>query len=211
MDHLNVSFEWQGSSAVEVLDFNEMEYDYADSLEPLYIEMQNVAIEEISEKTENSNDQYKKFEILDDISSIPSYGSFVNNLTKSQNDSFESVTNSTRIEEISARDMSANIMNKCALTCTCESCLQMFDHNGTEEPINVTKWEDITNNLYDGDLPCIYNHAQAESTIYMALPPHISTPNDSVKLRLRSKILAKSNVEAKDAARSCFCDIVSNS
>lgn len=207
MDHYNVSFEWQGSSAVRVFDLSVMDYDNDTSTNPSFLELQNVDFEEIVADT--TDDHYNQSEILDDLSSIPSYGSFVKNLTRSEKSSFENVTNSTTIEGISVpAEMNANVMDKCAFNCTCETCLPMYGDNKAEEPINVAMLEDITDNdLCYGDVTHMMN--EAECTTYMPLPEFLSV-NDSVKLRLRNKILSKSNKEANDTTGACFLGIVSN-
>lgn len=199
MDHFNVSFDLLfASSAVQVQEFNRMECeDYENTSDISLIELQNVSASEIM--LESADDQCNQIEISEDSLPLPSYGSFVKNLNGVKNESFESLTNSTRVED--AFEMSANNMNECANDCTCEMCTPTFDQIIQTEDLdsNVIILEDITvNNLYYHDFSNMIN--KTECTTYMNLPQGLcassSVSSGTVKQLLRNKILAKFNKEA---------------
>lgn len=206
----DVSFEFPMVNAIQVLDFDQMECDdYDGAAQISFIELQNVASGEII--LESTADQCHEIEISDDIISLPSYGSFVNNLRSCENDCdydyFENVTNSTTIEDINGNETSVNIMNnECSndCTCTCQACLQIYFNAGTSGLHDVIYLDNICNTDLYYDFTNLWN--QAEFTTYMEFPQDMctssstSTTSENVRLLLRNKILAKSKNEANATA-----------
>lgn len=170
--------------AVQVLDFDPMMEDCDDVIS--YIELQNA-------KPEKTYDH----QIWQDILTLPSYGSFVDNLNRREEDDyFENTKSSTIIDNLTTNEMDVNHWNDtCPVDCNCEACLKIYFDSPPSDSGNDS-YSEYNNDLYY-DFTALWD--QEQFTTYTDLPQFVytstCTTSENVKLLLRSKILARSSSE----------------